>query len=138
MVNVLGAIAFLLIAATGLGSYWSGDGVMAGDRLLTHVAMAPLFLIGAVMIAIYWADRSRFAAADNWLLRLRKISFWAAVVLVAPAVLSILLAMFPIAQPAQQKQLFDLHRTTAMAFSIAAMLFALLALICWMRERPRP
>jgi hypothetical protein len=137
-VNIAGLIAFAGVSATGLYSLlFVKDGVMTGYRLTVHVGAAPAFLVAAVAAALFWAHRSRLTAAAGRLEMLRGIFFWTAVVLVVPTVVSILLAMYPLAGPDLQQYLFLMHRRSALAFIVAASLFVLFALMAWNKEKAR-
>ena len=137
-VNVVGLAAFAAIATTGLYSYFAKGGAMTGYRLMAHVATAPAFVVASVAVAAFWAHRSRFHASsgESRLLLLRNVFFWTAAVALVPAVVSIVLAMYPLPGPNQQQYLFQVHRTSAMVFSAAALLFAGFALAAWREGSP--
>ena len=138
VVNGAGLAGFGAVAVTGLYSLWV-SGAMTGYRLMVHVAAAPVFLISALAFALFWAHRNGITGPHEVTraARLRKVFFWAAVVLVVPAVFSILLAMYPLAGPGQQQYLFLVHRWCAVGFTAAASLFALFAAVAWREAKPR-
>jgi mono/diheme cytochrome c family protein len=138
-VNVAGVISFAAIAVTGFYSYFMKGAAMTGYRLMVHVAAAPVFMVAAVAVALFWAHRNRFTAASgaNRVVLLRKFFFWAAAALLAPTVVSILLAMYPLAGPGDQQELFLVHRCCALAFTAAASLFGLFALLAWRKGNAR-
>jgi hypothetical protein len=138
-VNVAGVISFAAIAVTGFYSYFLKGAAMTGYRLMVHVAAAPVFMVAAVAVALFWAHRNRFTAAsgDTLIVLLRKLSFWTAAALLAPTVVSILLAMYPLAGPDDQQDLFQVHRWCAMGFAGAASLFGLFALLAWRKRSAR-
>jgi hypothetical protein len=131
-VNAAGLAGFIAIAATGFYSY-AAAGAMAGYRLMVHVAAAPVFVAAAVAVVLFWAHRNRFAAShrESSAVRLRKFFFWVAAAVLAPTVVSILLAMYPLAGPHQQEYLFQVHRSCALVFASSAILFAGFALAAW-------
>ncbi|MGA2197778.1 MAG: hypothetical protein ABSH40_21115 [Bryobacteraceae bacterium] len=139
VVNVAGLVSFAAIAVTGFYSYFTKGAAMTGYRLMVHVAAAPVFMVAALAVALFWAHRNRFtaASADTFILLLRKFFFWAAAALLVPAVVSILLAMYPLVGPGRQQYLFLMHRWCAMAFTAAAALFGLFALLAWRKRNAR-
>jgi len=139
VVNVAGLVSFAAIAVTGFYSYFVKGAPMTGSRLMVHVAAAPAFMVAAVAVALFWAYRNCFnaASADTLIVLLRKFFFWAAAALLVPTVVSILLAMYPLAGPNQQQYLFQVHRSCALAFTVAASLFGLFALLAWRRRNAR-
>ena len=138
-VNVAGVISFAAIAVTGFYSYFLKGAAMTGYRLMVHVAAAPVFMVAAVAVALFWAHRNRFTApsGDTLIVLLRKLSFWTAAALLVPTVVSILLAMYPLAGPDDQQDLFQVHRWCAMGFAGAASLFGLFALLAWRKRSAR-
>jgi hypothetical protein len=139
VVNIAGLVSFAAIAVTGFYSLLVKRPPMTGYRLMAHVAAAPVFLVAAVAVALFWAHRNRFAkaSADTFIVLLRKLFFWAAAALLAPTVVSILLAMYPLAGPDDQRDLFLVHRWCAMAFAAAALLFGFFALLAWRKRSAR-
>jgi len=139
VVNVAGLTCFAAIAVTGFYSYFIKSAPMTGYRLMVHVAAAPVFMVAAVAVALFWAHRNRLTtvSADTLAVLLRKFFFWTAAALVVPTVVSILLAMYPLAGPNQQQYLFQVHRTCALAFAAAASLFGLFALLAWRKRNAR-
>jgi hypothetical protein len=140
VVNVAGVASFAAIAATGIYSLLVKSAPMTGYRLMVHVAAAPAFLVAAVAVAVFWAHANRFSAtaSDTFVELLRKFFFWAAATLLVPTVVSILLAMYPLAGPDVQQDLFLVHRRCAVAFVLAASLFGLFALLhAYARRRHR-
>jgi hypothetical protein len=132
-------ISFAAIAVTGFYSYFLKGAAMTGYRLMVHVAAAPVFMVAAVAVALFWAHRNRFTApsGDTLIVLLRKLSFWTAAALLVPTVVSILLAMYPLAGPDDQQDLFQVHRWCAMGFAGAASLFGLFALLAWRKRSAR-
>ncbi|HEX3747000.1 MAG TPA: hypothetical protein VHW09_23845 [Bryobacteraceae bacterium] len=130
-VNLGGLATLALVAYTAL--FHDGP-VLTGSQLISHVTYAPAFAVAAVAVAICWADRSRFAAQDwhrGWALPLRKLFFWIAIALAIPTFVSILAAMFPIADTEGQQTLLRVHRTCGPIFAAMALLFAYFALMAW-------
>jgi hypothetical protein len=140
-VNTVALTSLAAIATTGFSALLEKDRQLTGERLIWHVACAPAFALGAVAVTLFWAHRNRFAPADwsrlkpdAWALPLRKFFFWAAAVLTVPTMVSILLAMLPLAGTGDQQNLVLIHRCSAPLLAAAGLLFAYFALIAW-RER---
>ena len=143
LVNIAGLLSLLLVAATGFYAIFTGQG-MEGDRLMWHVTTAGMFAPAAVAVALFWAEKNRFAAGDagrlfasgGWGATLRKVFFWMAMALAVPTLVSILAAMFPLFGTDDQQQLFRIHRYCAPLLAATATLFAYFALVT-RRERSR-
>jgi hypothetical protein len=136
VVNVAGLACFAAIAVTGFYSWFVESAPMTGYRLMAHVAAAPVFLVAALAVALFWAHRSRFNAGSGQarVVLLRKFFFWTAAAVLVPTVASILFAMYPVAGPDQQRYLFLMHRWCALGFAAAALLFGLCALAASTKE----
>ena len=138
-VNVAGFGCLAAAVVTGLSPALQNNGAMTGDALITHVSVAPPFAIAAVIVAVFWANRNRFSAADwsrlisagGWAAPLRKLFFWISVVLAIPTLVSILAAMFPIFGTDDQQTLVQIHRYCALFLAGSGFLFAYFALMAW-------
>jgi hypothetical protein len=141
-VNIAGLLSLEAIALTGgFSALLNKDHKMTGDRLIWHVACAPAFALAAVAVTLFWAHRNRLESADwsrmtpdSWAVPLRKFFFWSAAVLAVPTMVSILLAMLPLAGTDDQETLFLVHRCCAPLLAACGTLFAYFALVTW-RER---
>jgi hypothetical protein len=151
-INAAGAAGFAGIAATGYPALVSGK-PLTGYRLMLHVGTAPVFVACAVLMAWFWAHRNRLGvaewnrlrrpigaaathAATPYLALLRKLTFWVAVLAVFPSVVSVTLAMFPVLPSVYQGDLLAVHRYSAWVLVVSAALFALCALVAWVRRYP--
>ncbi len=145
-VNLAGLACFAAVAGSGFLSVLTEQNSLSGYRLMAHVIAAPMFAITGTLIAIFWAHRNQFTAADwkrlrlrseasepggAWAVVLRKIFFWVAVALAVPTMVSILAAMFPLPSPDEQQTLFLIHRSCALPLAAAGLLFAYFALVSW-------
>ena len=148
--NIVGVVSGVAIVVTGWSELWSGE-ALTGSRLMLHVAIAPVFLVAALVAALFWAHRNRFGRADwnrlrrplgkaaehganPYLVLLRKASFWVAAIALVPAAVSATLVMFPIMASVFQTSLFAIHRYAVAVFIASAALFTVLALIAWIRR----
>lgn len=134
-VNVAGLAALVAAAITGLSPALQKNGEMTGDALITHVTMAPPFAVMAAIVALFWAHRNRFTEGDwNTGYRaapLRKFFFWLAVAFAVPTLVSILAAMFPLADTEGQADLVRIHRYCGLFLAGSGLLFAYFALMAW-------
>lgn len=139
LVNVAGVTALAAALFTGLSPALEGNGAITGDALIRHVTMAPPFAIIAVIVVLFWAHRNRFSEGDFSRLAsagyraapLRKFFFWIAVALAIPTLASILAAMFPLFDTAEQANLISIHRWCALFLAGSGILFAYFALMAW-------
>jgi hypothetical protein len=134
-VNVAGLAALAAAAITGLSPALEKNGEMTGDALITHVTVAPPFAVMAVIVALFWAHRNRFTEGD-WnagyhAAPLRKFFFWLAVAFAVPTLVSILAAMFPLADTEGQETLVRIHRYCGLLLAGSGLLFAYFALMAW-------
>ncbi len=148
--NTIGAVSCAVIVATGWPELWS-DQPLTGSRLMAHMTAAPVFVVSAVFVTLFWAHRNRFGRADwnrlrrplgpagahganPYLVLLRKVSFWVAAIAIVPGAVSTTLAMFPIFASVWQPTLFTIHRYAVAALTVSAALFTVLALVAWIRR----
>jgi len=134
-VNAAGLAALVAAAITGLSPALEKNGEMTGDALITHVTVAPPFAVMAVIVALFWAHRSRFTEGD-WntsyhAAPLRKFFFWLAVAFAVPTLVSILAAMFPLVDTEGQANLVRIHRYCGLFLAGSGLLFAYFALMAW-------
>jgi hypothetical protein len=134
-VNAAGLAALVAAAITGLSPALEKNGEMTGDALITHVTVAPPFAVMAVIVALFWAHRSRFTEGD-WNTNyhaapLRKFFFWLAVAFAVPTLVSILAAMFPLVDTEGQANLVRIHRYCGLFLAGSGLLFAYFALMAW-------
>jgi hypothetical protein len=133
-VNVGGVVTLFLVASTAMSRLMTNEATLTGDRLIWHVSMAPAFAVAAVVVAMFWAYRNRFAASDRrrgWALPLRKIFFWLSMLIAIPTFVTIIVAMYPVTDTAGQAELIELHRTCGPLLAGTGLLFAYFALMTW-------
>jgi hypothetical protein len=117
---------------------------------MAHVTTAGGFAGAALAVAVLWVSRSWFMTADcervadgkrpsatsaSISVLLRKTFFWIALASAVPTLAAALLAMFPIASPAQQQGLLQVHRICALVLVAGSVLFAYCALAAAWEER---
>jgi len=147
LVYLLALLCFLVLAITGfyplvvLGEHISGFPVMI------HATFAPVFAVCLAVLAVMWSRNCRFVRGDwPWFERLvqrvtlvssdampsrstglgQKIAFWLVIVLALPLILSIVLGMFPLFGTHWQELLLGMHRSTAVVFSLVAVVHTFL------------
>jgi len=157
LVYLLALLCFVVLAITGfyptvvLGEHISGYLVMV------HATFAPVFAICLAILAVMWARNSRFTGSDRpWFQRFvqrvtliksigeeappessglgQKTSFWLIIFLALPLALSIVLSMFPLVGTHWQELLLEIHRYTAVVFSLAAIVHIYLIIRCKTNE----
>ena len=113
---------------------------LSGLALILHVTVAPFFCVSLAVFALLWAYRFRFEADDSHLLKNKsfarifteteisasweKVIFWLFLIFAVPAVMSIILSMYPIFNPDSQEILLETHRYTTLALVIMAFVHA--------------
>ena len=149
-VNLIGLISCALVVTTGFNSLFSGER-LTGYRLIIHVAAAPVFAVGAVLVTLFWAHRNRFLPTDwnrlrrppgsekpggssGYVVVLRKLFFWAAATAAIPAVVSATLAMFPTLTSVWQKDLVSIHRFSVIPLTVSSLFFTCCAFAAWIRK----
>jgi len=125
----------LLVLSSYLPVILTG-GHLSGLLLIFHVTIAPLFCISLAVFALFWAHTQRFSKGDNRLLRDRsfsrifsdgqispaweKLIFWLFLIVALPAILSIILSMYPLFGSEGQEILLQTHRYTTLVLFILA------------------
>lgn len=120
----------ILLVLTGFLPVILTGGHLSGLPLILHVTIAPLFCISLAVFALFWAHALRFVAADRNLFKNKSFSmifldadlsdswqrvvFWLFLVFAVPAILSIVLSMYPVLGPDGQEILLQLHRYTTL------------------------
>jgi len=149
-VNVAGGVCLAAATVTGFAAVLANTHTLGGYLLMAHVTAAGGFAGAALAVAVLWVSRSWFMKADwervaegkkhssasvSLAVLLRKSFFWIALASAVPTLASALLAMFPIASPAQQQQLLQVHRISALALVAGSVMFAYCALAAAWEER---
>jgi hypothetical protein len=106
---------------------------LSGSRLLAHVAVAPLFALGAALAVLTWNGAGQ--PSGPRLSGLRSLLFWLTVAAAVPVVLSMTLAMLPLAGPGAQDQLVRLHRYSAFLLVGLVPLLTAVTVADWLTRR---
>ncbi len=157
LVYLLALLYFLVLAITSFYPVLVLKEPIHGYWLMLHATFAPVFAICLAVLAVMWAGNCRFNKSDwPWLTRIlervtlvkssseetvseapglgQKITFWLIVVLALPLILSIILSMFSLFGTYWQELLLDIHRYTALAFAVVAIVHTYLVLRAKMKE----
>ncbi len=119
----LGAgVCSLLLFITGFSPVLTG-GRMTGYALILHVTCAPVFVLCVAFLALSWSRQHVFGAAEGLLALAAKVSFWLLLLVMVPLTLSSVVSMFPWLGTRAQEMLSNLHRTSAMIFSVLLIIF---------------
>lgn len=131
---VLTMIEIKIMAVTGfLPIIFTGEH-LTGILLLIHVTVAPLISVTFATLVILFAHSSRFdetdliAVKENSISKLNdsgklKIIFWIIAFFSIPAMLSIILGMFPIFGTDGQVTLLEIHRYSVLIITIMVILY---------------
>ncbi len=119
--HTLAGLGLLIQAVTGLVP-WLLGGEVRGWVLLAHMAGAPLFLVGLTGVALQWAARCRFSGrggpfAPGLNVAQRQV-FWITLVPGLAVVLTMLLAMLPVAGTEWQETLVEVHSYSALVLLV--------------------
>ena len=129
-------IELKIMAITGfLPIIFTGEH-LSGVLLLIHVAVAPLISISFAVLVILFAHTNRFSESDieltegneNKKVNLNvsgkfKLLFWSIALFSIPAMLSIILGMFPLFGTEGQITLLDIHRYSVLIITILVILY---------------
>jgi hypothetical protein len=120
--HTIAGIGLVLLAITGFGPKLLGA-ELKGWELISHMAAAPLFILGLTGVALQWAARCRFAGRSGpfapGLNVARRQMFWIVLLLGFASLMTMLVAMLPIYGPADQRALIEVHSYSSLLLLIA-------------------
>ena len=138
MVYSLTALLFLLLAMTGFLPILFLGKHLTGIMLVLHVTIAPLFALSLASLALLWAHRLRFDAADwrfltgnrqprsrnkDSLVRFAlKTGFWLVLVFSLPLMLTVILELFPLFGTEGEEFLIRSHGYSALLLTLVALI----------------
>ncbi len=125
----------LLMAVTSFLPILIMGGQLTGFPLILHVTLAPFFCVSLAISALFWAHSQQFQEEDwSYLKKLQlnmdknddinlkswqKVYFWFFMLISLPAILSIVLSMYPLFGTGGQEALLEIHRySTLLLFLI--------------------
>lgn len=124
VILTLYVLGFLACAVTGFVG-WLGFGALVGWWLLAHLLAAPLFLLGLVLAALFWAERCVLAPgagpspgqpAPGW-----RCLYWLALASGFVCAATMTAAMLPLFGYAAQVRLLELHRISGVVLAFVAL-----------------
>ncbi len=151
LVYAVALLCVVIQAITGFIPVLKGEHI-SGYSVMIHATFAPVLAVCLAVLAVLWAGRCKFTRGDwPWLENLvnrataagsssaqkgckcsaltQKVTFWLIVFLSLPLILSIILSMYPIFGTHWQEYLLALHRNTAIAFFLVAIVHTLALLL---------
>lgn len=132
VVYLLTILGFIIMLVTGFVSLLFTGGALTGILLMIHVSVAPLISISFAMLVILFAHSNRFNDNDITISNENdgkkkitykdsaylKINFWLISIFSLPAMVSIILTMFPLFGTEGQINLLEIHRYSVLIISI--------------------
>ncbi len=134
-------ISFALLALTAFLPILFLGGHLSGFPLILHVTVAPVFCVTLALTAVFWAHSQRLFSSDwpnlknkivqricsleDGIASWQKIYFWLFLLVSIPAILSIVLGMYPLFGTEGQATLIVIHRYTTLVLFIVAILHTL-------------
>lgn len=129
-------IEFDIMVITGFAPLILTGGNLTGILLLIHVAFAPLIALSFAVLVVLFAHSNRFESSDIKISEdnegkkrihfkndaFLKISFWLIALFSLPAMISIILGMFPIYGTEGQVVLLEIHKYSVLIISILVIL----------------
>ncbi len=137
----LSLLLFVILAVTGFAPVLLFGAHMSGVLMILHVTAAPFFALGAVALALMYAQRQTFSQTD-WdyfrqlvrrkltnknifaagLVFWKKASFWLLLLLAVPLIASVVLMMYPWFGTAGQHALLQWHSYSAFLMTLVLIL----------------
>jgi cytochrome b subunit of formate dehydrogenase len=114
-------LAGLFLAVTGIGTFLFGKPPMTHWVLMAHVAVAPVFALGLVAVALTWSDLCRGGAASS-LRAPAKVLFWVILLAGLVVILSGVVPMTPLFGTQGEHMLYLTHRYSAIVLTLAVVL----------------
>lgn len=106
------------LAATGIGTFLLGTPPMTHWMLMAHVSAAPLFAIGLALMALTWAERSRFGGDGSGQGCFSKALLWLILLCGLVVLLSGVVPMTPVFGTGGQHLLYLIHRYSAISLTV--------------------
>ena len=135
---VLTSIFFIVLALTGFLPILIFGGHLSGILLIIHVTTAPLFVLSFMLTLVFKAQRKQFTQDDfkylndKWILKNatniseqfnQKLCFWLFAVFSLPAILSMVLSMYPLFGTGWQVAMLNLHQFSVLVLLIVSMFY---------------
>ncbi len=152
LIYLLALLCFAVLVVTGFFPPLLLGKTISGYCLMLHATAAPVFAGCIAVLAVMWAHNCQFDKNYwPWLQKLlqrepanttagekfelaQKICFWLIIILALPLILSIVSSMFPIFGTHWKELLLNIHRYTALAFALVAIVHIYLIIRIKMKE----
>ncbi|HIJ72332.1 MAG TPA: hypothetical protein HPP87_13405 [Planctomycetes bacterium] len=140
LLYLLALLCFIILAVTGFYPALVLNQRLSGYLLMIHVTAGGVFAACLALLALMWADLCRFDKFDlKWITGLfchteeyqaknthtrlfPKLIFWLILIAALPLILSVVLSMFPMFGTEWQILSAGIHRYSALAFAVLAVL----------------
>jgi len=131
----LTAIFFVILGLTGFFPVLLFGSHLSGLLLIIHVTVAPLFVLSLMFAILFWANYQQYDVQDISTIKTikknknsendvnsfwEKTYFWLFSIVSLPAILSMILSMYPIFGTDGQVYMLNLHRYTVLFLLIIA------------------
>ena len=113
------------LAVTGIGTFVLGSPPMTHWMLMAHVAAAPVFAVGLALVALTWAERSRFGETGSRQGCFSKALLWLILLCGLVVLLSGVVPMTPVFGTNGQHLLYLIHRYSGIAITVIVILHLL-------------
>ncbi len=132
-------LLFLLMALSGFLPVLLSGSPLTGWVLIIHVTVAPFFLLSLAAGALFFARLKQIKGSDlqpllnkdklsvkkrNFLI-VSKISFWILLLFSVPAVLSVVLSMYPLFSVSGLEDMVQIHRYTVLSMFVVTVVFVM-------------
>lgn len=157
LVYLLALVCFVVLAVTGFYPLLVLNKHISGYWVMVHATFAPVFAVCLAVLAVLSARQYSFKKNDwPWLQRFlqritlvksadtealcknsglgQKMGFWLIIILAIPLILSIVSSMFPFFGTHWQELLLNIHRYTALAFALVAIVHTCLTIRTKMQQ----
>ena len=111
-----------VLAATGVGTFITGNAPMSHWILMAHVSAAPVFAVGLALVALTWSDRCRFGCARTRQRLVTKTLLWLILISGLVVILSGVVPMTPLFGTSGQHLLYLTHRYSGITLACAVVL----------------
>lgn len=131
-------LLFIILALTGFSPPLLFGAHLSGILLIIHVTIAPLFVFSFMLFVILWAllqqfDKNDFETVQCLIKKeevdphkfdafMNKLYFWLFTVIALPAIMSMILSMYPIFGTEGQIALLNVHRYSVLALAVIIVL----------------
>ena len=124
LIYALTLLSLVVLAFTGFWPVIRGE-PLSGWFLMVHNGAAGPFALGLLVLAILWAERRPARLVESPVAtgfgRGQRLVFWAAALLATTLVLTMMFSMVQIFGTPGQELLFEIHRYSALAMVLVAM-----------------